>query len=146
MLRNVYSELFLQVLPCKSQLRLCPLSLTLESWRTGWFLRPLKLLICSKMFSEPFLQGLSRFAQKSGYGNVRKILKITVKCPFPNQLIIWIYYFEVNMMTHLNFCDPAVKFFLNHQKNSNWNIELDNLVGVGGWVFPGHPLKFSPFC
>ena len=40
----------------------CPRSLTLESWRTGWFLRPLKLLlICSKMFSELFLQVSSSF-------------------------------------------------------------------------------------
>ena len=43
----------------------CPQSLTLESWRTGWFLRPLKLLsICSKMYSELFLQVSSSFAQK----------------------------------------------------------------------------------
>ena len=81
---------------------------------------------------------------KSGYGNVKKIVKITVICPFSNRLIIWIYYFEVNMMTHLNFHDPAVKFFLDHQKKSHWNIELDNLVGVGGWIFPGHPLKGRP--
>ena len=83
---------------------------------------------------------------KSGYGYVKKIVKITVICPFPNWLIIWIYDFEVNMMMHLNFCDPAVKFFPDHQKILHWNIELNNLVGVDGWVFPGHPLKFSPFC
>ena len=36
---------------------LCPRSLTLESWRTGWFLRPLKLLsIGLEMYSELFLQ------------------------------------------------------------------------------------------
>ena len=65
---------------------------------------------------------------------------------FLNQLIIRIYHFEVNMLMHLNFCDPAVKFFLDHPKKLHWNIDLDDLVGVGGWVFPGHPLKFSPFC
>ena len=75
-----------------------------------------------------------------------KILKITVIWPFQSQLIIEIYHFDANMMTHLDFCDPTVKFFLDHLKKSHWNIELDNLVGVGGWVFPGHPLKFSPFC
>ena len=42
-------------------------------------------------------------------------------------------------MTHLDFCDPAVKFFLNHQ-----NIELDDLVGVGGF-FQVTPTKFPLF-
>ena len=83
---------------------------------------------------------------KSGYGTGKQILKITVLRPFLNQFIIRIYHFELNMLTHLNFCDPTIKFFLDHPKNLHWNIELDNLVGVGGWVFPGHPLKFSPFC
>ena len=36
--------------------------------------------------------------------------------PFLNQSTIRIYYFEVNMMMHLDFCDPVVKFFLNHPK------------------------------
>ena len=26
------------------------------------------------------------------------------------------------------------------------NVELDNLVGVHGWIFPGHPLTIYPFC
>ena len=48
-------------------------------------------------------------------------------------------------MTHLDFCDPAVKFFLDDPKILHWNIELDDLVVVGGWVFPGHSLKISSF-
>ena len=88
----------------------------------------------------------SNHTLKSGYGTGEKIVKITVIWPFLNQLIIRIYHFEVNMMMHLDFCDPAVKFFLNHPKKSNWNIQLDDLVGVGGWVFPGHPPKISYSC
>ena len=52
---------------------------------------------------------------KSGYGTGDKIFKINVVQPFPNQLIITMYHFEVNMMV------------------------------VGGWVFPCYPLKISPF-
>ena len=56
----------------------CPQSLTLESWRTGWFLRPLKLLsICSKMYSELFLQVSSSFAQKKSI----KTLHVLEVCP-----------------------------------------------------------------
>ena len=50
--------------------------------------------------------------KNSGYGTDDKIFKITVMRPFLNRLIITIYHFEVNMMTYLDFCDPAVKFFL----------------------------------
>ena len=49
-------------------------------------------------------------------------------------------------MTHLDFCYPAVKFFLDHPKELHQNVELDDLVGVGGLVLPGQPLKISPFC
>ena len=48
---------------------------------------------------------------------------------------------------HLDFCDPAVKFFLDHPKKLHQNIELDDLMGVGGFFqVRGHPLKISPFC
>ena len=47
-------------------------------------------------------------------------------------------------MTHLNFHDPAVKFFLDQQKKLHWNIELDNLVSVGGWVFFRSPPQNIP--
>ena len=66
MFKNVFwtiSASFIKFCPEKvHQDSPCPRSLTLESWRTGWFLRPLKLLlICSKMFSELFLQVSSSF-------------------------------------------------------------------------------------
>ena len=48
---------------------------------------------------------------------VKEFIKITtVIWQFPNQLIIGINHFEVNMMMHLDLCDPAVKFFLDHLK------------------------------
>ena len=51
-------------------------------------------------------------------GNIRPI-----PCP---DFRIRIYHFEVNMLMHLNFCDSAVKFFLDHPKKLHWNIELDD--------------------
>ena len=49
----------------------------------------------------------------------KKIAKITVILSFLNQLIIGIYHFEVITMMHLDFCDPAVKLFLDHLKKSH---------------------------
>ena len=72
--------------------------------------------------------------------NMWKNCKNTVIWPFPDQLIFRIYHFEVNMMTYLDFHDPAVKSFLNNPKKLYWNIVLDDSVGAGGWVFPGQPL------
>ena len=46
----------------------------------------------------------------------KKIAKISVIWSFLIQLIIGIYHLEVDTITHLDFCDPAVKFFLNHPK------------------------------
>ena len=84
---------------------------------------------------------------KSGYGTGKEIAKITVIWSFLNQLIIGIYCLEVDTITHLDFCDPAIKFFLNHPKNLHWNIELDDLVGVGWWVgFSRSSLQISSFC
>ena len=56
------------------------------------------------------------YTQKSGYGSGLKILKITVIWLFLNWFIIRIYHFEVDIMMHLYFCDPAVKFFLDQPK------------------------------
>ena len=74
-----------------------------------------------------------------------KILKITVIWPFQSQLIIEIYHFDANMMTHLDFCDPTVKFFLDPPKNC---IEILNLtiwwVWVGGF-FQVTPSNFPLF-
>ena len=67
---------------------------------------------------------------------VKEFIKITtVIWQFPNQLIIGINHFEVNMMMHLDFCEPTLKNC----------IEILNLTIQWVWVggFPGHLSKFS---
>ena len=81
---------------------------------------------------------------KSWYGTGKQIFKITVKWPFLTQFIIRIYNFEVNMLMHLNFWDPTVKFFIYHPKKLH--CELEDLVGLGVCVgFSISPPQIFPF-
>ena len=75
--------------------------------------------------------------------NMWKNCKNTVIWPFPDQLIFRIYHFEVNMMTHLNFCEPTENSFSITLKNL---IEILNSMIRWLWVgFSRSPPQNFPF-
>ena len=68
------------------------------------------------------------------------------RVPYPDFRVQYpdfrIHHFEVNIMMHLDFCYPTVKFLFNHPKKIHWNIEFDDSEGVFFHIMPS---KFPHF-